>query len=161
MLKRPFLSALVLVVATLLPVSPASAQKAPPTAGSLRFGRWLLESDAPPPARNVMTYEPWETDGMRVTVESTNARGASTTWTYVTRFDGVFRPVEGQAGAETAVEVVDARTTRILNKRDGKVYQVILNVLSPDGNTIENEYRRTDDAGRESVSHATYRRIGG
>ena len=97
---------------------------------------------------------------MRITVASTNARGESSEWGYVTLFDGVFRAVEGQENAETAVEVVNDRTTRILNSRGGRVYQVIINNLSEDGNTIQNEYVRLDEEGKiTGVSRATYRRI--
>ena len=67
----------------------------------------------------------------------------------------------GQEGATTAVEVIDDRSTRILNARNGRVYQVIINTLSEDGNTIENEYVRLDEDGKITrVTHATYRRIG-
>jgi len=107
-----------------------------------------------------MTYEPWMEEGMRITVTSTNADGESSSWGYTTLFDGVFRPVTGQQGAETAVEIVDERTTRILNRRDGQVYQVILNTLSEDGQRIDNEYIRVDEEGKPTrVSHATYDRI--
>ncbi len=125
-----------------------------------RFGVWELRSDAPPPSRNVMTYEPWGDGGMRITVASTNRRGDASEWGYATLFDGVFRPVDGQEGAETAVEFVDERTTRITNRRGGRVTQVIINTLSEDGNTIENEYVRFDGEGRiVGVAHATYDRI--
>lgn len=128
--------------------------------GEARYGTWLMDSDRPPPASNVMTYEPYGDGGMRITVASTNARGESSEWGYVTLFDGVFRAVEGQENAETAVEVVNERTTRILNSRDGGVYQVIINTLSEDGNTIQNEYVRLDEEGKiTGVGHATYRRI--
>lgn len=133
-----------------------SAAEAP---SNPRFGVWRLESDAPPPASNIMTYEPWGDGGMMITVASTNAEGESSEWSYATLFDGVFRPVEGQENATTAVEVVDDRTNHILNARDGDVYQVIVNVLSEDGNTINNEYRRTLPDGTERISHAVYRRI--
>ncbi len=97
---------------------------------------------------------------MSITVESTNAQGRDSKWGYVTMFDGVFRTVSGQEGSETAVVVVDDRTTRILNKRDGRVYQVILNVLSEDGNRIDNEYVRLDENGdMVRISHAIYDRI--
>lgn len=128
-------------------------------ASNPRFGAWRLESDAPAPASNVMTYEPWGDGGMKITVASTNADGESSEWSYTTLFDGVFRPVEGQENAETAVEVVDDRTNHIFNRRDGEVYQVIVNVLSEDGNRIDNEYRRTMEDGSERVSHAVYVRI--
>ena len=125
-----------------------------------RFGVWQMESSAPPPSRNVMTYEPFEQNGMKVTVEATNARGEDSAWGYDTLFDGAFRPVWGQENAETAVEIVDERTTRILNMRNGRVTQVIINTLSEDGNTINNEYVRLDENGSiTGVSHAVYRRI--
>ena len=44
--------------------------------------------------------------------------------------------------------------------RDGRVTQVIINTLSEDGNTIENEYVRMDENGKVTgVGPATYRRI--
>jgi hypothetical protein len=107
-----------------------------------------------------MTYEPWGDGGMEITVASTNANGQSSEWGYNTLFDGQFRPVHGQEGSSTAVEWVNERTTRILNQRDGRVTQVIINTLSEDGNTINNEYIRFDDSGQiVGVSHAVYRRI--
>ena len=139
---------------------PSAGDAAAPEAGrNPRFGVWELETDRPAPYRNVMTYEPYGEGGMKVVVATTNADGETSEWGYATMFDGVFRPVEGQEGASTAVEVVDERTNRILNRRDGEVYQVIVNVLSADGKTIDNEYRRTLDDGTERVTHAVYRRI--
>ena len=125
-----------------------------------RFGEWKLRSDRPAPSVNIMTYEPYGDGGMGITVASTNARGQDSEWGYVTMFDGVFRPVKGQEGAETSVVIVDDRTTRISNKRNGRVYQVIINVLSEDGNTINNEYVRLDENGDiVRISHAVYERI--
>ncbi|MEX2466689.1 MAG: hypothetical protein WD995_07245 [Gemmatimonadota bacterium] len=125
-----------------------------------RFGVWRMQSDAPPPSSNIMTYEPHGDGGMRITVESTNARGQDSKWGYVTLFDGEFRPVDGQEGSDTAVEFVDDRTTRITNRRNGRVTQVIINTLSEDGNVIENEYVRLDADGKiTGVGHATYVRV--
>lgn len=139
--------------------TPAGAGVDAEAASNPRFGVWQLESDRPPPYKNVMTYEPWGDGGMKITVATTNAEGEESEWSYTTLFDGVFRPVAGQENAESAVEVVDERTNRILNRRNGEVGQVIVNVLSEDGNTIDNEYRRRLADGTESVSHAIYRRI--
>ncbi len=125
-----------------------------------RFGLWQIQSDAPPPSSNFMTYEPYGDGGMRITVEATNAEGEKNTWGYVTLFDGEFRPVSGQTNAMTAVEIVDEKTNKISNMRDGRVYQIIINVLSDDGNSIDNEYQRLDEDGNiESVSHAVYIRV--
>jgi hypothetical protein len=124
-----------------------------------RFGRWKLKSDEPPPALNIMTYEPYGEGGMRVTVEATNAKGEKRKWGYVTMFDGKYRPMSGDTTTEeTAVEVVDARTNKIMNKTGDRV-NVILNVLSEDGNTIHNEYRNVDENGKVTVTHAVYERI--
>ena len=125
-----------------------------------RFGVWKMRSDAPPPSINIMTYQAYGDGGMGITVESTNRQGRETKWGYVTMFDGVFRTVTGQQNAETAVEIVDDRTTRILNKRNGRVTTVIINTLSEDGNTISNEYVRLDENGDiVRVTHAVYERI--
>ena len=129
-------------------------------ASNPRFGVWELESDAEPPTRNVMTYEPWGDGGMKITVAATNSQGETSEWGYVTMFDGVFHEVEGRENATSAVEVIDKRTNHIHNARDGEVYQTIVNVLSEDGNTINNEYRSMREDGTERVSHAVYRRIG-
>jgi hypothetical protein len=128
--------------------------------GESRFGQWRMQSDAPPPSSNIMTYEPWGDGGMKITVASTNSRGNSSEWGYTTLFDGEFRAVEGQEGSETAVEIIDERSTRIINRRNGRVTQVIINTLSEDGNTISNEYVRMNAEGEiTGVSHAVYERI--
>ena len=138
-----------------------TATHLPTQADNPRFGVWKLDSSAPPPSNNIMTYEPYEDGGMRITVESTNAGGQQSTWSYVTLFDGAFHPVAGQNSAETAVEVINESTTRISNARNGRVYQVIINTLLEDGDTISNEYVRLDEDGNiVRVTHATYRRIG-
>jgi len=135
-------------------VATASAENKNP-----RFGKWKLKSDAPAPSLNIMTYEPYGESGMKITVEATNAKGEKRKWSYVTMFDGKYRPVEGDTNTEeTAVEVVDAHTNKIMNKTGDRV-NVIINVLSEDGNTINNEYRNVDENGKKTVTHAVYERI--
>ncbi|MBM4194305.1 MAG: hypothetical protein FJ202_08015 [Gemmatimonadetes bacterium] len=126
-----------------------------------RFGRWKLKSDAPAPQSNIMTYEPSGANGMKVTVTSVNARGDTTSWWYTTEFDGKDMPVSGNSGTtHTAVRRINNRVNEIVNKRDGKVTQVLTNVLSPDGNTIGVIYMRDDGNGTTSaVTFATYERI--
>ena len=121
----------------------ASAQAANP-----RLGKWKLKQDAPPPALNIMTYEPFGANGMKVTVESTNREGKKSTWTYDTMFDGKDEPVSGDTRTETtAVKKIDGRTNEITNKRGGKVTQVIVNVLSADGKRIDNTYKNYNEKG--------------
>ena len=156
MRKHHLTVTLVAAAVALIAVPDASGQTTNP-----RFGVWKLKSDTPPPSVNIMTYEPYGGGGMRITVESTNARGQESKWGYVTMFDGVFRPVTGREGSETAVEIVNEHTTRISNERNGRVSQIIINTLSEDGNTIHNEYVRLDENGDiVRVTHAGYERIG-
>jgi len=116
-----------------------------------RFGVWDNSTNP----NNVMTYEGYEKGGSKLTVS--NPSNPSQDWSYVTLFDGVFRPVTGQPGAETAVEIINPKSIRIYNKRDGVVNQVVINTLSDDNNTISNEYIRMDKEGKiTGVTHVTY-----
>ena len=138
-----------LVTAMVLSASHAWAQ------AELRFGVWDNSTNP----NNVMKYEPYEKGGSKLTVSNPSKPGDE--WSYVTMFDGKFRPVTGQPGSETAVELINgsAKSIRILNKRDGVVYQVVINTLSEDNNTISNEYIRMDKDGKiTGVSHVTYNR---
>jgi hypothetical protein len=97
---------------------------------------------------------------MEVAVESTDSQGRDSKWGYVTMFDGVFREVTGQQDAETAVENLDDWTTRISNRRDGRVHQVIVSVLSEDRNTLSNGTVHLDEDGDiVRVTHAEYDRV--
>ena len=146
---------IVAAVIALLATDVAAAQATNP-----RFGKWKLKSEAPAPASNIMTYEPYGAHGMKVTVDAVNARGDTSQWWYVTEFDGKDMPVTGNAGTtHTAVRQINDRINEIINKKDAKVTQVLTNVLSPDGNTIAVIYMRDDGTGRTTnVSFATYER---
>ncbi len=137
-------------------VALALAQAANP-----RLGKWKLKQDAPPPALNIMTYEPHGNGGMKVTVESTNREGKKSVWTYNTMFDGKDEPVSGDTRTETtAVRQIDDRTNEITNKRGAKVTQVITNVLSADGRRIDNTYKNYNDKGElTSTTTAVYERM--
>jgi hypothetical protein len=136
---------LAIVAAVMCTATPSWAQ------GETRFGVWDNSTNP----NNVMTYEPYEKGGMKITVSNPSKPGDE--WSYVTFFDGKFRPVQGQPNAETAVEIIDEKSTRIYNKRNGVVYQVVINTLSKDNNTINNEYIRMDKDGKiTGVTHVTY-----
>jgi hypothetical protein len=125
-----------------------------------RFGRWKLKSEAPAPQSNVMTYAPFGDGGMRVTIDAVNSRSESSQWGYTTMFDGKEEPVAGREGQTAAVRMITERTAEIVYKQNGRVSQVLTNVLSPDGNTIGIIYMRPGTDGRpDSVSFATYERI--
>tara|TARA_B110000116_G_scaffold151835_1_gene131276 strand:- start:28 stop:468 length:441 start_codon:yes stop_codon:yes gene_type:complete len=111
-----------------------------------RFGTWINQGNPD----NVMIYEPYGNGGMKITVGG---------WNYTTMFDGVFVTVDGLQDSETAVEIIDEFSTRIINKRNGRVSQVIINTLSAAGSTINNEYIRMDADGKiVGVGHVIYER---
>ena len=144
-----------ILACSLLVAAVISAQANP------RIGKWKWKSDAPPPAINIMTYEPYGNGGMKVTVHAVNAQGRVSEWTYNTMFDGKDERVSGDTRTETtAVRKIDDRTNEIVNKRGGNVIQVITNVLSPDGKTINNTYKNYNDAGEvTSTTYAVYERM--
>jgi hypothetical protein len=132
---------------------PAKAKTDNTNPRTARFGVWDNSTNP----NNVMTYERYEKDGSKLTVS--NPSNPSQDWSYVTMFDGVYRPVKGQDGAETAVEIINAKSIRIYNKRNGVLQQVVINTLSDDNNTINNEYVRMDKDGKiTGVTHVTYNR---
>ncbi len=146
------------VVAVLVSVSvTAWAQNANP-----RFGKWKLKSEAPAPSSNIMTYEPFGDKGMKITIDAVNSQGAKSQWWYTTNFDGKDMPITGNAGADMgSVRTITDRINEIVNKKDGKITQVLTNVLSPDSNTIGIIYMRMDPEGKKTtnVTFATYERI--
>jgi hypothetical protein len=159
---RNLLICTAMFTAALVAVSPAFAQgqagakpkvedKTDPH--TARIGVWDNSTNP----NNVMTYEAYDKGGNKLTVS--NPSNPSQDWSYVTMFDGVFRPVTGQPGSETAVEIITPKSIRVLNKRDGVVYQVVINTLSDDLNTISNEYIRLDKDNKiTGVTHVTYNR---
>lgn len=126
-----------------------------------RFGRWKLKSDAPPPSSNIMTYEPLGAKGMKITIDAVNREGVKSQWGYTTQFDGKDEKLVGNPGTDTgSVRQVTDKINEIIYKKDGKMTQVLTNVLSPDGDSIGVIYMRQDASGKTTgVTFATYERI--
>jgi hypothetical protein len=149
------MSAGVFVAAVVLATAVQAQSKNP------RFGKWKLKSDAPAPASNIMTYEPFGEKGMKITIDAVNREGVKSQWGYTTLFDGKDSPITGNPGADSgSVKIITDRINEIVYKKDGKVTQVLTNVLSPDGNTIGIIYMRADGSGKTTaVTFATYERM--
>src|ERR1700688_2540793 len=127
-----------ILVAILCLLNVASAETPKP-----RFGKWKLKSTAPAPNSNVMTYEPSGAKGMKITIDAVNKDGVKSQWFYTTKFDGKDEPITGNPAADTgSVKVINSAINEIIYKKDGKVAQVLTNVLSPDGDTIGIIYMR-------------------
>jgi hypothetical protein len=134
----------------------AAAQSANP-----RYGKWKMKSDQAAPASNIMTYEPDGAKGMKITIDAVNREGTKSQWFYTTNFDGKDEPVTGNPGTDTgAVTIVNSKINEITYKKNGRVSQVLTNVLSPDSNTIAVTYMRMDADGKTSnVTFAIYERM--
>lgn len=145
-----------LAAVLILCASAAAAQGSNP-----RYGKWKLKSDAAAPTSNVMTYEPAGADGMKITIDAVNRDGVKSRWFYSTHFDGKDQPVTGNPSTDTgSVTIVNSKINEIIYKKNGKISQVLTNVLSPDNNTIAVIYMRMDEAGKVSnVTFATYERM--
>ena len=126
-----------------------------------RIGKWKMKSTAPAPASNVMTYEAFGQHGMKITIDAVNQDGVKSQWYYTTNFDGKDQPITGNPGSDSgAVRIITPSINEIVYKKDGKVSQILTNVLSPDGNSIGIIYMRQDAAGKTTnVTFATYERI--
>ena len=151
--RSPFIVVMALALATTI-----AAQNTNP-----RYGKWRLKpTDPSQTSNNVMTYEPFNDTGMKVTINTLNADGTLTPqWGYTTMFDNKDTPMTGSRSSETAaVRMISDRTAEITYKRDGKITQQLTNVLSADGNTIGIIYMRAGADGRpDSVTFATYERM--
>jgi hypothetical protein len=136
-----------------LAAASASAQAPNP-----RFGKWKLKSDAPAPASNIMTYEPYNGKGMKITIDAVNKDGVKSQWWYTTMFDGKDEVLTGNPGTDSgSVRIVNDRINEIIYKKDGRITQVLTNVLSPDGSAIAVTYMRMNAEGRTTgVTFATY-----
>ena len=156
MSRRIFMALLTTVAMLTAPVIALSAEKPNP-----RFGKWKLKSTAPAPTSNVMTYEPFAKHGMKITIDAVNKDGAKSQWSYTTNFDGKDEPITGNPAADSgAVRIITPSINEIVYKKDGKISQILTNVLSPDGNTIGIIYMRQDADGKTAnVTFATYERI--
>lgn len=156
MRKRTFIVAIGSLAIFALAGNLMTAEKPNP-----RFGRWKLKSNAPPPSSNIMTYAPLGKHGMKITIDSVNREGVKSQWGYTTNFDGKDEPLVGNQNADSgSVKVLNQAVNEIVYKKDGKVTQILTNVLSPDGNTIGVMYMHQNAEGKTTnVTVATYERI--
>src|SRR5215217_5940107 len=140
-----FVNVTLCVVVVLLAAS-VSAQ----TPTNPRYGKWKLKSDAPAPQSNIMTYEPLSGGkGMKITIDAVNKDGVKSQWGYNTMFDGKDEPLYGNPGTDSgSVRQITDRINEIIYKKDGKITQVLTNVLSPDHTTIGVMYMRMNPEGK-------------
>lgn len=148
-------------ILTALPILALLASGAWAQSPNPRFGKWKLKSNAPAPASNIMTYEPFGAAGMKITIDAVNKDGEKSKWFYTTRFDGRDEPITGNPGADSgAVKIITPAINEIIYKKGGRISQVLTNVLSPDAASIGIIYMRMDENGKTTaVTFATYEKM--
>jgi hypothetical protein len=96
--------------------------------------------------------------GVKFTVDLVRDDGTTSHWSFTANYDGKDNPVTGSSpyGDMVALERVDARTTRIVSKKNGKVTTTQTIVVSPDGKTRTTTTKGTDASGAAIDSVAFY-----
>lgn len=154
-----FITAIGLGLAALSVPAPLEAQ-----AGNPRYGKWRLKPADPnaPPSTNVMVYEPFNNTGMKITINRLESDGSLTPqWGYTTMFDGKDEPMTGSRAKDLAsVKILSDRVNEITYKSDGRITQILTNVISTDGTTLGIIYMNMDAGGKTTrVTFATYEKM--
>ena len=108
------------------------------------------------PKSTTLTYEAVG-QGIKVTVDTVPADGAPIHYAYTANYDGKDNPVVGNPDADMSARTrVNATTTKLVNKRGGKVTSTVTLVTSSDGKTLTITTTGTDSKGRKNDSVAVY-----
>ena len=129
-----------------------------------RYGKWRLKpQDAnSAPSTNVMTYEQHNGTGMKITINTLQPDGSLVpNWGYTTMFDGKEEAMTGSRSKDTAsVKMLSDRVAEITYRRDGKINQILHNVISTDFQTLGIIYMSMSPEGKTTrVTFATYERM--
>jgi hypothetical protein len=105
-------------------------------------GTWKLNvaksrySPGPPPKTNLVTIVAVE-NGLKITGQGTDADGKPTSLSYTVTYDGKDKPVTGSPDYDaTSGKRVDASTTELTRKKEGKTVQTATRKISADGKTM-------------------------
>jgi hypothetical protein len=95
--------------------------------------------------------------GMKVTVDSVPADGPSIHYAVTTNYDGKDVPVVGNPNADMVARTrVNAATTTLVNKKDGKILSTATLVVSADGKTLTITTTGKDAKGQTIDNVAVY-----
>jgi len=134
--RRVLASVAGLALGSALFVGPVFAQSDPAA------GTWKLNaaksrySPGPAPKTNVITIAAVD-NGLKVTGQGTDAEGKPTSINYTVTFDGKDKPVTGSPDYDaTSGKRIDANTTELTRKKEGKTVQTATRKISADGKTM-------------------------
>ncbi len=132
------------------------------TAFAQSVGTWKLNlakskyQQGQAPKSTTLVYEA-AGQGIKVTVDTVQADGAKVHYAYAANYDGKDNPVVGNPNADMASRTrVDATTTKLVNKKGGKVLSNVTLLTSGDGKTLTITTTGVDAQGRNVDSVAVY-----
>ena len=128
---------------------------------SPQMGTWKLNEAkskfAPGAPKNTTVVYAAAGDGIKVTVDGTDADGKATHNEWTGKFDGKDYPLTGDPTADMrSYKQVDERTLELTNKKDGKVIVTGKVVVSADGKTRTVTTSATNAKGEKVESTAVY-----
>ena len=134
--RRVFASVFGLALGAVLFAGSAFAQSDPAA------GTWKLNaaksrySPGPAPKSNLVTIVAVE-NGLKITGQGTDADGKPTSLSYTVTYDGKDKPVTGSPDYDsTSGKKIDANTTELTRKKEGKTVQTATRKISADGKTM-------------------------
>ena len=134
--RRVLASVVCLAVGSVLVAGSAFAQSDP------AVGTWKLNtaksrySPGPAPKSNLVTIVAVE-NGLKITGQGTDADGKPTSLSYTVTYDGKDKPVTGSPDYDsTSGKKIDANTTELTRKKEGKTVQTATRKISADGKTM-------------------------
>ena len=108
------------------------------------------------PTSTTLVYEA-AGEGIKVTVDSVPADGPPVHYAVATNYDGKDVPVVGSPNGDTVARTrVNAKTTKLVNKKDGKILSTVTFVTSADGKTLTITSKGKDAKGQTIDSVAVY-----
>ena len=108
------------------------------------------------PKSTTLTYEA-AGQGIKVTVDTVPAGGAPIHYAYTANYDGKDNPIVGNPDADMAARTrVNATTTKLVNKKGGKVMSTVTIVTSGDGKMLTITTAGTNAKGQKVDSVAVY-----
>jgi hypothetical protein len=132
------------------------------TAFAQAVGTWTLNlakskyHQGKAPKSTTLVYEA-AGEGIKVTVDQVPADGPPIHYIFTANYDGKDVPVVGNPNADTQARTrVNATTTKLVNKKDGKILSTATLVVSADGKTLTITTTGKDAKGQNIDSVAVY-----
>jgi hypothetical protein len=150
------------VLALVVGASSVASGQADPAVGTWKLNLAKSKYEpGPAPKTNTVTITAVP-NGIHVVAKGEDANGKPTGIDYTATFDGKDAPVKG-APAYDAVSAkrVDANTSEIVRKKEGKMVQTSTRKISADGKTMTVTTRGKDENGRTLNTVAVYDRMAG